>query len=143
MPCCLNSRAKDALKPEPAPTINADENCVLSIAVSLSGCTVKWRAFQRLPEELQIAGSRGFAALQKRLAMLHKPSGQAELKVFLHFFASEPAKRSIHVVRRLIFGIGAALAVSAAMVPSLAQETSLPAKSDTGADAKAANALVS
>jgi hypothetical protein len=38
MPCCLNSRAKDALKPEPTPTINADENRVLSIAVSLSDC---------------------------------------------------------------------------------------------------------
>jgi hypothetical protein len=64
MPCCLNSRAKDALKPEPAPTINADENCVLSIAVSLSDCTVKWRAFQRLPEELQIAGSVRFGLMQ-------------------------------------------------------------------------------
>jgi hypothetical protein len=66
MPCCLNSRAKDALKPEPAPTINADENCVLSIAVSLSDWTVKWRAFQRLPEELQ--QRRQFASPIERVA---------------------------------------------------------------------------
>jgi hypothetical protein len=78
MPFLAKSRAKDALKPEPAPTISADEYGVLSMAVSLSSCTEKWRAFKRLPVEPQIAASKGFAGLQKRFVILHKVSpGQA------------------------------------------------------------------
>src|ERR1700731_2112771 len=93
-PCCLNSRAKDALKPEPAPTINADENCVLSIAVSLSDCTVKWRAFQRLPEELQIAGSRGFATQKYPLPNFGRIRRATARGSCLFALGSRPCQRS-------------------------------------------------
>src|SRR5262249_7976459 len=48
------SCGRTTLKPEPAPAISADENGVLSISISLSSCTDKWRAFQRLPLDCRL-----------------------------------------------------------------------------------------
>jgi murein L,D-transpeptidase YcbB/YkuD len=71
----------------------------------------------------------------------------------LLFFANEPAKRSIHMVRRLILGIGVSLVVFAVAEPLLAEEAakiestapapqaSPPSKAADGPEAKAAMPL--
>jgi hypothetical protein len=74
MPFLAKSRAKEALKPEPAPTISADENGVLSIAALLAWLPAK------MARILKIASG---AAVRCQCPVFSLP--QARLKAFFAF----------------------------------------------------------